>query len=251
MAGSKAPPVLRLHDFGVPAAAQLARHVRIKSPGSARRAGDAAQLSDDRTRPRTMVEGVQLARTLAATHALAPYVGGEYRPGPDVRRATTTCSNSRRTPGARSSIRRARARWGRRGPAGGRRSPSSASTASRPPRRRLRHHAHARVGQHQRAGGDDRREGRGSDAGRIARAEPAAIMFVRSRRLEGVRPCPAATPILPPSKAAIADSPSGCRPSRSARRARRSRRSGARARRRAVSRSSPTRASPRASMSRS
>jgi choline dehydrogenase len=32
----------------------------------------------------TIVRGVRLARKLAATAALAPYVAGEYRPGPDA-----------------------------------------------------------------------------------------------------------------------------------------------------------------------
>ena len=33
----------------------------------------------------TLVEGIKLARALAATRALSPYVAGEYRPGADAR----------------------------------------------------------------------------------------------------------------------------------------------------------------------
>ncbi len=59
-------------------------HVRIKSPDPfAAPAMQPNYLSapDDRA---TIVRGVKLARKLAATSALAPYVAGEYRPGPDA-----------------------------------------------------------------------------------------------------------------------------------------------------------------------
>jgi len=41
-------------------------------------------LSTERDR-RTLVAGIRLARSLAATQALAPYVHSEYRPGPSAR----------------------------------------------------------------------------------------------------------------------------------------------------------------------
>ena len=59
-------------------------HVRIKSPDPlAAPAMQPNYLSapDDRA---TIVRGVKLARKLAGTRALAPYVSGEYRPGPDA-----------------------------------------------------------------------------------------------------------------------------------------------------------------------
>ena len=59
-------------------------HVRIKSPDPfAAPAMQPNYLSapDDRA---TIIRGVRLARKLAATSALAPYVAGEYRPGPDA-----------------------------------------------------------------------------------------------------------------------------------------------------------------------
>jgi choline dehydrogenase len=59
-------------------------HVRIKSPDPfAAPAMQPNYLSapDDCA---TIVRGVKLARKLAATSALAPYVAGEYRPGPDA-----------------------------------------------------------------------------------------------------------------------------------------------------------------------
>ena len=33
----------------------------------------------------TLVRGIRFARPLAATRGLAPYIAGEYRPGPDAR----------------------------------------------------------------------------------------------------------------------------------------------------------------------
>jgi choline dehydrogenase len=59
-------------------------HVRLKSPDPlAAPAMQANYLSTSRDRA-TLVAGIRLARTLAATRALAPYVAGEYRPGPDA-----------------------------------------------------------------------------------------------------------------------------------------------------------------------
>jgi choline dehydrogenase len=59
-------------------------HIRPKSPDPL--AAPAIQpnyLSTPRDRA-TLVAGIRLARRLAATRALAPYVAGEYRPGPQA-----------------------------------------------------------------------------------------------------------------------------------------------------------------------
>ena len=59
-------------------------HVRIKSPDPfAAPAMQPNYLSAPEDRA-TIVRGVRLARKLAATRALAPYVAGEYRPGPEA-----------------------------------------------------------------------------------------------------------------------------------------------------------------------
>ncbi len=59
-------------------------HVRIKSPDPfAAPAMQPNYLSVPHDRA-TIVRGVRLARKLAGTRALAPYVAGEYRPGPDA-----------------------------------------------------------------------------------------------------------------------------------------------------------------------
>jgi len=60
-------------------------HVRLKSPDPlAAPAMQPNYLSTPHDRA-TLVSGIRLARKLAATRALAPYVAGEYRPGPDAR----------------------------------------------------------------------------------------------------------------------------------------------------------------------
>ena len=61
----------------------------------------------------TLVAGIRLARQLAATRALAPYVAGEYRPGPEAVTDDDLLEFAKNT-ARRSSIRPARARWGRR-----------------------------------------------------------------------------------------------------------------------------------------
>ena len=59
-------------------------HVRLKSPDPlAAPAMQPNYLSTPQDRA-TLVAGIRLARKLAATRALAPYVAGEYRPGPDA-----------------------------------------------------------------------------------------------------------------------------------------------------------------------
>jgi len=58
--------------------------VRIKSPDPlAAPAMQPHYLSTERDRT-TLVAGIRLARAFAATKALAPYVAGEYRPGPEA-----------------------------------------------------------------------------------------------------------------------------------------------------------------------
>ena len=60
-------------------------YVRVEVAGSARGAGDAAATTCRPTHDRaTLVAGIRLARRLAATRALSPYVAGEYLPGPDA-----------------------------------------------------------------------------------------------------------------------------------------------------------------------
>src|SRR6185295_9170652 len=59
-------------------------HVRLKSPDPlAAPAMHANYLSTPKDRA-TLVAGIRLARALAEAPALAPYVAGEYRPGPEA-----------------------------------------------------------------------------------------------------------------------------------------------------------------------
>ena len=59
-------------------------YVRIKSPDPlAAPAMQPNYLSTESDRA-TLVAGIRLARALAATRALSPYVAGEYRPGPEA-----------------------------------------------------------------------------------------------------------------------------------------------------------------------
>jgi choline dehydrogenase len=59
-------------------------HIRLKSPDPyAAPAMQPNYLSTPHDRA-TLVAGIRLARRLAATRALTPYVAGEYRPGPDA-----------------------------------------------------------------------------------------------------------------------------------------------------------------------
>ena len=152
--------VLRLHDVGVPAAPDIARpRAHQLAPIRSRRRRCSRTTCRRREDRATLVAGMRLARRLAATVRCRRYVAGEYRPGPRRSHGRRRCSNSRTTPAARSFIRAARRRWDR----PPMRAPSSIPTARarprRPARRRLRHHADAGFGQHQRARRDDRREG--------------------------------------------------------------------------------------------
>jgi choline dehydrogenase len=84
MAGSK------VHEFSgftmsvCPLQPESRGHVRLKSPDPLTApAMQPNYLSTDRDRA-TLVAGIRMARALAATRALSPYVAGEYRPGPDA-----------------------------------------------------------------------------------------------------------------------------------------------------------------------
>ena len=133
-------------------------HVRLKSPDPlAAPAMQPNYLSTAKDRA-TLVAGIRLARALAATRALSPYVAGEYRPGPEATSDDALLEFAKNTAG-RSSIRPARARWDRRRIRS--RSVDHDLASARPrrdSRRRLQHHADAGFGQHQRAGRDDRRK---------------------------------------------------------------------------------------------
>ena len=88
-------------------------HVRLKSPDPlAAPAMQPNYLSTEKDRA-TLVAGIRLARALAATRALSPYVAGEYRPGPEATSDDALLEFAKNTR-ERSSIRPARARWGRR-----------------------------------------------------------------------------------------------------------------------------------------
>ena len=152
---------------------RAARAAQVARP--ARGAGDAAQLSfDARSTARRSSRGIRLAWQAAATRALEPYVAGEYRPGGgDDRRRSARVRAATRAP--RSSTRPARARWVRRRTRWPWSIPSCRVHGLEGiARRRLPHHAHACLRQHQRAGDHDRREG--------GRHDPADA---RCRELQG------------------------------------------------------------------
>ena len=127
-------------------------YVRIKSPDPlAAPAMQPNYLSTPKDQA-TLVAGIRLARALAATRALSPYVDGEYRPGPELKSddALLEFAQEHRRHDL-SSVRHLQDGTGV-GPAGSRRSRSRSARPRRDSRRRLQHHADARVGQHQRAG---------------------------------------------------------------------------------------------------
>ncbi len=139
-------------------------HIRLKSPDPlAAPAMQPNYLSTPHDRA-TIVAGIRLARKLAATRALAPYVAGEYRPGPDATTDDDLLEFARDKAGTIFHP----AGTCKMGPAADPLAvvdPELRSTASRNPRRRLQRHADARLRQHQRAGRDDRREGGRPDPG--------------------------------------------------------------------------------------
>ena len=106
---------------------------------------------------RTAVAGVKAARAIAAAPAMRPYVKREVKPGPEAHDDAALlefCRNNGATifhPTGTCSM-------GTRSDGGGRRAPARARRAG-PARGRLLGDAHAGVGQHQCAGGDDGREG--------------------------------------------------------------------------------------------
>ena len=140
-------------------------HVRIEVARPARGAGDAAELPVDAAGPRD-ARRRHSARARAGRDARARAATSPANIVPARRRrATTTLLEfARNTGGTIFHPSRHVQDGAGGGSARGRRSRSAACTAStRHPRRRLRHHADAGVRQHQRAGGDDRREDRRSD----------------------------------------------------------------------------------------
>ncbi len=149
-------------------------HVRLKSPDPlAAPAMQPNYLSTPRDRA-TLVAGIRLARKLAATRALAPYVAGEYRPGPDATSDDELLEFAKNTAGtifhpsgtckmgpAADPLAVVDADLGVHGLTGLR-----VVDCGIMPTRRVR--------QHQRAGGDDRREDRRSDARRWRGLTPGA-----------------------------------------------------------------------------
>ena len=142
-------------------------HIRPKSPDPL--AAPAIQpnyLSTPHDRA-TIVAGIRLARRLAATRALTPYVAGEYRPGPQAVSDDDLLEFAR----SRGATIFHPAGTCKMGPASDalRRRRSGAARARRrgPARRRLQRHAHARVRQHQRARHHDRGKSRRHDPPRL------------------------------------------------------------------------------------
>jgi choline dehydrogenase len=133
----------------VPASAESRGFVRIKSPDPlAAPAMQANYLSTPGDRA-TLVAGIRLARKLAATRALAPYVAGEYRPGPqaasdaDLLRFAQDTGGTIFHPSGTCKMGPAATRCGRR----------FLATGSRPrriARRRCQHHADPHLRQYQR-----------------------------------------------------------------------------------------------------
>ena len=138
-------------------------HVRLKSADPlAAPAMQPNYLSTAHDRA-TLVKGIRLARTLAATRALAPYVAGEYRPGPEAATDDDLLEFARNTAGtifhpsgtckmgpATDPLAVVDAELRVHGVEG---CASSIAASCRP-----------RLRQHQRAGRDDRREGGGHDS---------------------------------------------------------------------------------------
>ena len=160
--GRQGASVLGLHDVDLPAAARVARPRPHPLARPGRAARDAAQLP---RRPsstaRTAVAGVKAARAIAASPAMRPYVKREVKPGPDAASDADLLEFCRNN-GATIFHPTGTCRMG---------SDPLAVVDARlrvhgvggPARDRLLGHADAGVGQHQRAGRDDGREGRRHD----------------------------------------------------------------------------------------
>ena len=74
----------RLHVLGVPAQAEARGYVRIRSPDPLEPPAMQPNYLSSPADRRMIVLGIRLARRLAETKALAPYVRREYRPGPQA-----------------------------------------------------------------------------------------------------------------------------------------------------------------------
>ena len=156
--------VLGIHDVGVPAAAGVARPCAIEVAGPARSPRDAAQLPVDAPRSRD-ARRRDPARAKARRDTRARALCRRRVPSRPRRDERRRAARVREEHGRHDlpSVRHVQDGARRRSPGGRRRRPPG-PRSRRPARRRLRHHAHRRVRQHQRAGGDDRREGRRPNA---------------------------------------------------------------------------------------
>ncbi len=152
--------VLGLHDVDLPAAARVARphpHQARPTPFEPPEM-QPNYLATDLDR-RTAVAGMKAARAIAASAAMQPYIKREVKPGPGCarrRRPARVLPQQRRDhlPPDRHLRDGPRPRRWRRG-----RRTAARARHRRPARDRLLGHADAGLGQHQRAGRDDGREG--------------------------------------------------------------------------------------------
>ncbi len=208
--------LFRLHHVGLPAAPRVARARAHPLGRSARRAGDAAELSVDAKRPRHSGRRhqarAQARRDTSPRSLCERRIPARHR-GPGRRRNSRVREKYRRDdlPPQRhvqNGRREARSDCGRRQRAQG-------SRRICPARGRLQRNADACFGQHQRPGRHDRRKSGRPDScgGRVTQRTDRrhAEDFHRGHS------CPAATPILRSPIRATEPSRSACRPSLSAR----------------------------------
>ena len=175
-------PVPGLHRLGLqPAPDQPGRGAR-SGPATRprRRRSGPNYLATDEDR-RVAVDAIRLTRRIAAAPALARFAPEEYRPGAAGCRARPSWSTPPATSAPRSSTRSAPAGWGRTA------MPRPWSTRSLrvrgidgPARRRRLDHAHDHLGQHQRAGDHDRREGGRHDRGGRKGSRPRGLRSLAS-----------------------------------------------------------------------
>ncbi len=107
--------VFRVHDVGVPAAAGVARScaVQVARPARAHRRCSPTTCRPNRTARRSSPASGSRERSRRRARS-RPYVAGEYRPGPEATSDDASARIREEHRAARSSIRPARARWGRR-----------------------------------------------------------------------------------------------------------------------------------------
>jgi choline dehydrogenase len=108
--GRQGASVLGLHDVGVPAAARVARAMRIRSLDAAEPPEMQPNYLATELDRATTVAGVKAARAIAEAPAMRPYVKREVKPGP-AGRATPSCSSSAATTAPPSSTPPAPAAW--------------------------------------------------------------------------------------------------------------------------------------------